>query len=107
MDLTLNTIKKHCNIDEWFKDDDIYLLELSEVAQQVVQRDLDTSFESLKSTYGKIPDAIIHACLLFIGNCYANREAASVAALHPVPLSYQYLLDLYRNYSSKTSEPCK
>lgn len=100
MELNLNTIKKHLNIDEWFKDDDLYLISLSDVAKEVVQQDLNTSFCDLKTTYGKVPDAVIHACLLFIGNCYANRESVSVAQLHEMPLSYRYLLDLYRKYST-------
>lgn len=98
MDFTLDNIKKHCNIDSWFKDDDMYLLSLMGVAKDVVERDIDNTFSNIEAEYGKLPDAIVYACMLFVGHCYANRESVTVAQLHKVPLSYQYLIDLYKQY---------
>ena len=36
--------------------------------------------------------------LLLVGNFYANRESVAFASTNNVPYSYQYLIDLYRNY---------
>lgn len=40
MQIELDLIKKHLNIDDSFKDDDTYLLALSDVAQDIVQNTL-------------------------------------------------------------------
>lgn len=96
--IKLDTIKKHLNIDNYFTDDDLYILSLKEVSMAAVEADLGCKLCEIYEKYGCIPEPIKHAVLLMIGTFYQNRESVSVAALHPVPLSYQYLLDLYRRY---------
>lgn len=98
MYIQLYQVKKHLNIDESFRDDDEYLMSLVEVAEKVVERNIDTSLELLEDGDGEIPSPLIQAMLLLIGNFYANRESVAFANVVNVPLSYQYLIDLYRNY---------
>ena len=45
MQIELDLIKKHLNIDDSFKDDDTYLLALSDVAQDIVQKHIDCTFD--------------------------------------------------------------
>lgn len=47
MYITLNQIKKHLNIDENFDDDNVYLTELLEVAEDVVQEHIDCNLIDL------------------------------------------------------------
>lgn len=98
MYLQLYQVKKHLNIDEDFRDDDEYLMQLAEVAEKVVERNIDTSLKLLEDGDGDIPSPLMHAMLLLIGNFYANRESVAFANSTNVPYSYQYLIDLYRNY---------
>ena len=44
MYIQLYQVKKHLNIDEDFRDDDEYLMSLVEVAEKVVEKNIDTSY---------------------------------------------------------------
>lgn len=37
---------------------------------------------------------------LFVGNMYANRESIAFAQSYELPLSYKYLINLYKNYGT-------
>lgn len=98
MYLQLDLVKKHLNIDDFFKDDDNYLYYLCSVAQDVVQKHIDNNLSDLQNDRGDLPSPIIHAMLLYIGNMYANRESISYSSINKVPFSYDYLLGLYKKY---------
>lgn len=99
--LQLYQIKKHLNIDEDFNQDDEYLVDLSVVATQVVQKHIDNNLDELcADNNGELPSPLMHAMLLFIGNMYNNRESVAFASSSEIPLSYTYLLDLYKNYNN-------
>lgn len=101
MFIQLYQIKKHLNIDEEFHQDDEYLVDLSIVAEQVVQKHIDNNLKELcAENNGDLPSPLLHAMLLFIGNMYANRESVAFASSSEIPLSYNYLLDLYKNYNN-------
>lgn len=102
MFITLDRIKKHLNIDSYYTDDDIYLTELEGVAETVVERHIDYKLSELL-TNGELPTPLVHAMLLFIGNMYNSRESVSFSPASEVPLSYSYLLDLYKNYSNQNN----
>lgn len=108
MYLQLYQVKKHLNIDEDFREDDEYLMQLVEVAEKVVERNIDTSLRLLEDGDGYIPSPLIQAMLLLVGNFYANRESVAFANAVNVPYSYQYLIDLYRNYRGEnlTKKKC-
>ena len=107
MYLQLYQVKKHLNIDEDFRDDDEYLMQLVEVAEKVVERNIDTSLKLLEDGDGDIPSPLLQAMLLLIGNFYANRESVAFANSTNVPYSYQYLIDLYRNYRGENLKKMK
>ena len=100
MFLELSQIKKHLNIDTDYIDDDEYLLFLYDVAVDAIQEHIDTTFEETKQKKGEIPNALLHAILLFIGNMYDNRESVSFTSVHEVPNSLNYILNMYRDYSN-------
>ena len=100
--MDLNLIKKHLNIDSSFTDDDQYLLMLAEVAEKAVEKHIDNI--EMFGNGQEIPLPITQAMLLIIGNMYANREAVAFTNSYEVPLCYQYLLSLYKDYSKKENE---
>lgn len=104
MYLQLYQIKKQLNIDESFHDDDEYLVDLALVAQNAVQRHIDRQLAELENEDGMIPSPLIHAMLLMIGSFYAKRESIAFAATTEVPLAYEYLLSLYKNYDGPHEE---
>ena len=96
----LETIKKHVNVDSSFTDDDEYLTSLEAVAEDLVQKHIDRSFEDIMENEGSVPSALLQSILLFIGNFYANRESISYAGAVEIPRSIGYILDMYRDYSN-------
>ena len=101
MYLSLNEIKKHCNIDYYFNDDNDYLISIGDVAEQMVASHLDANLADIVSDNdGKLPDPIRHAMLLLVGNLYQNREGVAFASASEIPHSYEYLLSRYINYNN-------
>ena len=99
MYLQLYQIKRHLNLDESFHDDDEYLVDLALVAQNAVQRHIDRQLAELENDEGMLPMPLIQAMLLMVGSFYAKRESIAFAATTEVPLAYEYLLSLYKNYN--------
>lgn len=99
MYLTLSQIKKHLNIDTEFTMDDTYLMNLASVAENAVQKHIDNELSEMEDENGNIPMPLIHAMLLMVGSFYAKRESIAFASTVEVPLAYNYLLDLYKNYN--------
>ena len=98
MYLSLNQIKHHLIVDENFRDDDPYIIQLYKVAEEVVSKHIDTDLSELVDDSGDLPAGITHAILLLIGNFYANRDSVTNLNINKIPFSYDYLLSLYQNY---------
>lgn len=100
MYLDIADVKRHLIIDHC--DDDLYLADLITVAEDAVKRDLNLySLKEIEDCTGMLPACVTQAMLLLIGTLYANRESATYGNPHAVPHSYEYLLDLCRNYINK------
>lgn len=100
MYIQLDYAKKHLNIEDDFKEDDEYILGLIEVAESAVRVHINEDFASIaEKNGGCLPAPILQAALLMIGNLYTNREPLG-SKLQELPLSYQYLIDLYKNYNN-------
>lgn len=102
MYINLFQIKKHLNLDEGYDGDDEYLTDLAMVAELSVQRHIDHSLKDLEDENGNIPMPIVHAMLLLIGSLYAKRESVAFSSAVEMPHSYDYLLDLYKDYNGWT-----
>ena len=98
MYLQLSQIKKHLNINEDFVDDDEYLIELSKVTENVVQKHIDRELTELEDEEGNIPSPLAHAMLLLIGTYYASRESVAFVSTSVLPHAYDYIIALYKNY---------
>lgn len=105
MYISVEQVKKHLNIEPEFTEDDEYLEYLIEVATMVVEKHIDISLSALCSEDfrgdSKLPSPLIHTMLFFIANLYSNRESIASYNNYELPLSYSYILDLFKNYKSK------
>lgn len=100
MYLTIDDVKKHLYIDH--DDDNRYIADLITVAEDAVKTDLNlNSLSELEDETGMLPASVLHAILLLIGSLYSNRESVTYGTPHTVPHSYEYLLDLNRQYIKK------
>lgn len=99
MYITLEEIKQHLQIDSGYTEEDDYLLMLGEVSEEAVSQHINRSV--LYS--GGVPAPIKHAVLLMCGHLYSNREINVIGTIvTKIPLSFEYLLSPYINYSSKS-----
>lgn len=97
--LTLASTKKHLIVDDSFTDDDTYIASLMNVAEAVVERDIDQPLVTLEDGAGNLPAPITQAMLLVVGNLYANREPVAIgASAVNVPYTFEYLKGLYKNH---------
>ena len=100
MYLQLDLVKKHLNIEDDFKEDDEYIINLIEVAESSVRCHINDDFTKIaEKNGGVLPPPILQAALLMIGNLYQNREIVGGKA-QTLPFNYQYLIDLYKNYNN-------
>ncbi len=97
--LDLEIIKKQCNIDDFFKDDDNYLIGLATVAEQILEKNLDCNIDIIvNDNDGSLPAPLAHAALMQVAHWYRNRESVAFASTQPVPFGYDYLICQYKNY---------
>lgn len=104
MYLQLYQVKKHLNLDENFHDDDEYLVELAQAAQQTVEVHLDRPLKDFENEEGFIPSSLTQAMLLLVGTWYASRESVSFASNTVLPHSYDYIIALYKNYNREVEK---
>lgn len=100
MYVTLQQAKKHLNIDDSFTDDDNYILQLIQVAEDAVEKNTDIALSEMVEG-GILPPSLTHSILLLVGNLYNNREATSYSVPSEVPFAYKYLINLNRNFEVK------
>ena len=97
--LTLDLIKKHLNMNADYTAEDDYLTMLGGAVEEVVGKHIDDDLNTLaKNNNDQLPLPLVQACLLLLGTYYSNRENVAYTNAVEVPMSYTYLLDLYRNY---------
>ena len=93
MEITLDEIKAHLNIEKDWHGEDQYLQSLIDAAKVVVQKHICDSIDG--KSEGQLP--LAHAVKLLVGTWYMNRE--SLSNLQKGNHSYEYILSLYKNYS--------
>ena len=92
MEITIDELKQHLNIEKEWNGDNQYLQSLLIVAKVVVQKHICDSIDS--KSEGQLP--LAHAVKLLVGTWYMNRE--SLSNLSKGNHSYEYILSLYKNY---------
>lgn len=93
MEITLDEIKAHLNIEKDWHGEDQYLQSLLDAAKVVVQKHICDDIDGMSE--GQLP--LAHAIKLLVGTWYMNRE--SLSNLQKGNHSYEYILSLYKNYS--------
>lgn len=93
MEITLDEIKDHLNIERSEKFYDSYLLSLLDAAKVVVQKHICDDIDS-KTSEEQLP--LAHAIKLLVGTWFMAKE--SVSNLNKANHSYEYILSLYKNY---------
>lgn len=100
MYLQLDIVKKHLNLEPSFTEDDEYIMSLIDVAEKAVRVHVNEDLCEIAAKHeGCLPTPLAQAALLMIGNLYQNREIVGSKTM-ALPFSYNYLINLYRNYEN-------
>ena len=94
MEIPLDEIKQHLNLEKDWHGEDTYLQSLIGAAKQVVQMHICDDIDGMSEEQKK---PLIHAIKLWVGTQYMNRE--SLSNLNKANHSYEYILSLYKNYN--------
>lgn len=94
MEITLDEIKQHLNIERDYHGEDSYLQSLISTAKVIVQKHICEDDIDGMSDGEKTP--LIHAIKLLVATLFMNRE--SLSNLSKGNHSYEYILSLYKNY---------
>lgn len=100
MYVTIEQIKKHLNIDPEFENDDQYLQDLIEAAEDAIARHIDCGLQIIADCEngGELPPSLIHAIKLIVGEWYASREPVTYGSVQTIPNTYDYLISLHKVY---------
>lgn len=94
MEITLDEIKAHLNIENDWHSENKYVLSLIAAAKVVVQKHICDDIDGMSEEQKK---PLAHAIKLLVGTWYMNRE--SLSNLNKANHSYEYILSLYKNYN--------
>lgn len=94
MEITLDEIKQHLNLEKDWHGEDSYLQSLINAAKVVVERHICDDIDGMSEEQKK---PLAHAIKLWVGTQYINRE--SISNINKANHSYEYILSLYKNYS--------
>lgn len=104
MYINLQTIKKHLNIAPTYTGDDDYLSIIEDAATKAVEATCNVDFEELtEGGVNSLPSPLLFACLLVIGDMYANRETTAFASVNKLP-TLEYLTANFTDYVTTRKE---
>ena len=90
MIVSLNHLKKHLYIEH--NEDDLYLLSLLDVAEKAVRLNLNVPELDPEDP------TVVQSILLLAANLYSNTEPVAFTNSYKVPITYDYLVSLSKNY---------
>lgn len=94
---TLKEARKHLQLDDFFHEDDEYIVSLIRAAEDATEKRLGCTLASiLDPKTGELPGSIKESILLLTGSFYNQREATTPQTIRETPLAFEFLTDLYR-----------
>lgn len=100
MYITLKEARRHLNLDDYFHEDDGYILSLIEACEDAVAKRLNRPLaRCVRPETGELEGSVRQSVLLLIGTYYNQREATSPQQVREVPLAFDFLADLNQRYS--------
>lgn len=98
MYLTISEARKHLNLDEFFTEDDNYIIELIKVCEDAVEKRIGRRLETCIDKDGALIPSIKHTILLLLSTYYNQREATSPTTVTEVPYTFDFLASLNQQY---------
>lgn len=102
MFVSIDKVRSHLNLDEYYHEDDEYIVHLVGAAEDATALRLNVKSlgQLMNPDTGYLPESVNHSILLLVGNWYANREAVSNLNVNRLSYGYDFLADLNKNYKA-------
>ena len=102
MFISIDKVKSHLNLDDFYTEDDDYLVHLVSAAEDATAKRLNVKSLSclINPDTGYLPESVNHSILLLVGSWYAARETFAFQSVSVLPHSFDFLADLNKNYKS-------
>lgn len=92
--LTLEKIKAQLRIEPEFHDEDEWLEDAGETAEDAILDAMNRSYENLFEVYGRVPAPVRHSSLMLVTSLYKDREKDLSFEVHNNP-TFSLLLKPY------------
>lgn len=92
--LTLEKIKAQLRIEPEFHDEDEWLEDAGETAEDAILDVMNRSYENLFEVYGRVPAPVRHSSLMLVTSLYKDREKDLSWEVHNNP-TFSLLLKPY------------
>ena len=100
MYITVESAKKHLNLDADFHDDDKLIEMYIQAAERVVSQHINRPLSKLcERNDGILPEQVQIGILMLVGSFYNSRESTSYASITANPV-YNYILNSVKQYAS-------
>lgn len=96
--VSLELAKRHLNVESIYEDDDLYIEFIIGAAENAVSKDICENLKDIESEPGKLPNSLVFAILLQVGDYYSNRETVAFGCTVKALPAYEKLTGQYRNY---------
>lgn len=97
--LTLQRIKQQLRIEPDFTEEDEWLEDTGEVAEDAILEALNRSYSDLYDVYGHVPSPVRRASLLLVDSLYQFRGKDAIQTLQSTP-TFAFLLKPYVKLTS-------
>lgn len=97
--VTIEELKRQANLAEEYSGDDAHLVFLIRVAQSSVEHDIRCLLSDFVSEEEGLEPMLKHAVLVIANHYYQVREPIAFVQPHPIPFTYQYLLQPFKKYT--------
>lgn len=96
--LTLDEIKRQCNIDLEWDGDDPYLEMIGEAAEDLAEHILCCTLQEVEAQYGEMPASVRHALRMLVDYMYSQNRGSSSEGID-IPNAVYVILKLFRQYT--------
>lgn len=98
MYITLDEARKHLNLDDFFTEDDNYILDLIKVSEDAVEKRIGRKLKDCIDKNGELEPTVRHTILLLVSTYYTQREATTPNTITTVPYTFDFLASLNQQY---------
>lgn len=96
--LTIDEIKRQCNIDLEYDGDNEYLEMVGDAAEDLICTLVNyPTLNDMIARYGELPPSVRHAMRMAVDYFYSNQRGSSAEA-NDIPDAIYLLTQLYRHY---------